>query len=189
MNVDPQVEELVRLLYHKFTPPIQVTYGTVHEIDKEEFHAILNLNMDEELKVWEVSMQSIIKCKEGLKMFPKTGSTVLMGRIGNSNQYYVAAYSELEKWLLEIEQQSLEVTAEGHVFNKGNNGGMVKIEELVNRLNAIEEAFNSLLNEYKSHVHNGGTIQGLTGNLTPPSTQEDIEKTQRDPLEDKKVKH
>lgn len=66
-------------------------------------------------------------------------------------------------------------------------GGMIKIEELVSRLNAIERAFNSFINtKYNLHVHTD-PVSGSTG--VPSLTGSNVEETQRNQLENEKVKH
>lgn len=181
-------EELKRKLKAMFAAPIQVEYAKVLEIDEKEFHATVDVNYCG-LETWFVRLQSITNCAQGIKIWPKIGSVVLVGRIGNSEERLILAYSEIDKIEWKIAGQVLVMTKDGFVINGGELGGMIKIEELVNRLNAIEDAHNNFLTEYKAHVHSGGTVNGFTGTLNPISGQQNIEKSQRDPLEDIKVKH
>jgi len=103
---------------------------------------------------------------------PTVGSWVVVSRIKNSDELFVSMISEVDE-----------------IFLRGGDfGGLVKIEELVNRLNAIEKAFNNLLNEYKLHVHTD-PVSGTTTSMTPPSTQGLISETQRSDLENKNVNH
>jgi hypothetical protein len=72
-----------------------------------------------EVKVGNVFYQDValyaVKKKElkGPCMIPKKGSRVLISRIGGSNYFYVAMFSEVEKVLFTInEEQTLEATAD-----------------------------------------------------------------------------
>ena len=68
--------------------------------------------------------------------------------------------------------------------------GLTKLEKLVSRLNAIEDAHNNLLNEYKTHVHAGVMSgSGSTAVMVPPSSQINVEKSNIDDLENKKITH
>lgn len=108
-------------------------------------------------------------------LLPKVGSWVMVSRIMDGEDYFVSMVSEVDQVILK-----------GDAF-----GGLVKIEGLIERLNAIETAFNQFLNEYKLHVHGGVTTgPGLSAVMTPVSTQINIQKTQRnDALENTEVVH
>jgi len=107
-------------------------------------------------------------------IIPKEGSYVIASVI-HENDVFVSMVEDAEKIIIRSEEF----------------GGLVKVGELVSRLNAIENAFNELLNEYKLHVHSGGILTGaLTGPMTPVSTQINIQKTLRnDAIENKEVLH
>lgn len=118
---------------------------------------------------------------------PKVGSYVLLGCLsGDFTQVVVLACDEVEKVELIIGESKVEVDENGVVFNGGSLGGMVKVEDLVSRLNSIEKAFNGFLNEYKQHNHTHP--QGATTGFLVPSTQSDIQETQRSDVENEKVK-
>lgn len=71
-------------------------------------------------------------------------------------------------------------------FNGGSLGGLVKVEDLVTRLNDIEDLVNDLIEQYNGHTHilalSSGTgtaaetVSQETGTLTP-TTRGDIENT------------
>lgn len=72
-------------------------------------------------------------------------------------------------------------------LNGGQNGGLVIIEHLVGKLNAIEEKLNELITEYKAHNHSHP--QAATTGLLIPSQLSNITKTVKSDLENEKVKH
>lgn len=73
------------------------------------------------------------------------------------------------------------------VLNGGENGGLVIIDALIKKLNAIEQKLNDFINDYKSHNHLHP--QGPTTAFVKPSTLASLNKTKQDDLENKKVKH
>jgi len=186
-------EELRRKLKAMFAAPIQVHPGKVVEIDEDAFLATVSIN---DLNVWFVRMQSISSCDSGIKIWPKIGSIVLVGRIGNSEERLILAYSEIDKIEAKIGDQVLVMTKDGFVINEGKLGGMIKIEELVNRLNAIENYVNDFKSKFSTHYHlcaapsnPSGTPLGNDPVPSSPIVLLPVEKSQRDPLEDTKVKH
>lgn len=188
-------EELHRKLKAMFAAPIQIQYAKVVEIDEEEFLATIDVEYNG-LNTWFVRLQSISNCKQGIKIWPKIGSIVLVGRIGNSNERLIVAYSEIDKIEWKIGEQVLVMTEDGFSINGGELGGLIKIEELVNRLNAIEDYVEDLADKFLTHYH----ACAAPGSPSGPPLGDDpaqnspiillpIEKTERDPLEDTKVTH
>jgi len=59
------------------------------------------------------------------------------------------------------------------IFNSGDNEGFVKVIELTEQLNLIENKVNALLSHYKKHIHID-PISGYTGVLCPPMGSPDM---------------
>jgi|GEM_PF-760468 len=144
--------------------------------DNEKIAPLVNVRLtafDENAKDKEEE-----KNKQHWRIIPKIGSKVLVAKINHSDAY-VAMFSEIDR---------VEMAADDTiVFNKGENGGLVKVEALTERLNLIEKAFNDLLDEYKTHNHKHP--QGPTTDFLVPSTQEEIEETLRSDIENDKITH
>ncbi|HLO59063.1 MAG TPA: hypothetical protein VK172_14700 [Lentimicrobium sp.] len=84
------------------------------EIDELEFKARLNAAEGSE---------------KGFILLPEVGSWILAGRLDETGDYYqVLAFTSVTKITL----------------NKGQNGGLVIVSDLVSRLNKIEQDINSL---------------------------------------------
>jgi hypothetical protein len=101
----------------------------------------------------------------GFLIIPKVGSVVVVTMI-NKYTGYVAMFSEVEKIYL----------------NGDNYDGLVKIGDLVDKLNNLENAFNQHLTIYNTHIHSGGTIMGNTAvpssldtNILTPTQQVELE--------------
>lgn len=85
----------------------------------------------------------------GVVLFPRKGSVVLVGLIGNNyNSAYLVKADDLETIKISRTGQgafSIEVNAAGDVIlNSGNNGGLVKVNDMVQSLNNIENSINDL---------------------------------------------
>lgn len=129
--------------------------------------------------------------RDGLLVIPKVGSLVLVAddhEVG-LRSLFVVKVDDPEKIIYTHKDTSIEIDADAGtiVINGGDLGGLIKIEELVNRLNAIEDYVKNFKSIYNTHTHTD-PISGSTG--APSATVLlDPETTQRDPLEDTKVKH
>lgn len=104
---------------------------------------------------------------------PKIGSAVVVGSLsGDLSELVVLQVDEVDSI----------------VFNGGHLGGLINIEELVSRLNAIIDAFNG-------HTHTiapaGLTVEGNTNvvPVTVPAVLEKAEHIKAEEMEDKTIRH
>lgn len=82
------------------------------------------------------------------------------------------------------------------IINNGENGGLVKVIELTERLNTIEDKLNNHLSHYRTHIHID-PISGYTGVTMPVNGQPDmatpipsnVDNTDREYIENEKVLH
>jgi len=105
----------------------------------------------------------------GFLIIPKTDSVVVVTMI-NKYTGYVAMFSEVEKIYL----------------NGDNYDGLVKIGDLVDKLNNLENKVNSIINTYNTHTHpyvnvstpatTSPSTSLVTGTLTP-TQQTELENT------------
>lgn len=111
-----------------------------------------------------------------LLITPKKGSLILMADLsgGRLDNLAVFAFSEIEK---------VELNAPKIVFNSGKNDGMVKVNPLVKRLNAIEKDINSLKKVFSTWspvLKDGGGALKLAatdwiGSSLSTTTKDDLE--------------
>ncbi len=106
-----------------------------------------------------------------ITIIPKQGSKVLVGIIeNNESEAFVLQYSEID-----------------FVILRGDtHGGLIKINDLVNKLNTVENAINQLVQDFNTHTHTAPS--GATSSPIPTSTV-NIINTQVSDLENDKVKH
>jgi hypothetical protein len=107
----------------------------------------------------------------GLFIKPSVDSIVIIGWTDKTTAY-VAMYSQID----EI------------VFQDGANGGLIKIEDLVIRLNDLVSEVRGLKTSLNAHVHSGGTINGLTG-VPSPLLTDTFSDFDRSDFENENFKH
>ena len=102
----------------------------------------------------------------GFVITPKVGSYVMVTRFERF-EAFISSFSDVDKI----------------AFNGGANDGLVLVNQLVNKLNALENKVNSIISTFNTHVHAGVTIGSdssavtptlVTGTLTP-TVKSDIE--------------
>jgi hypothetical protein len=115
---------------------------------------------------------------DGLLMVPVNGSTVIVAW-SDRMLPYVAMFSDI---------QDIYLDATGTItMNQGTDGGLVKVRDLVNKLNAIESKINSIISAYNTHIH-PDPVSGTTGTPTVPVTGP-LTPTQVADIENPNVKH
>lgn len=109
--------------------------------------------------------------KTGILIVPKVGSTVLVTMI-NKMTGYVAMFSEVDSIAL----------------NGTNYDGLVRVSELTDKINALEDAFNNHILAYNLHTHPGVTSGASSTAITVPDAQI-LTPTQQAEIENLTVKH
>lgn len=150
--------------------PIFTKAGKVASVDTTNLTC--EVTFDHYPTLYDVRLRSTIDGNEkGLIIIPKQGSDVIVGMIENTpTSAFIMQYSEVKEIRL------------------GDNqfGGLVKIEPLVEQMNAIEDKLNSLITSYNMHIH-----PLTTGTSSPTATQETAlaGTTQKSQLENPNVLH
>jgi hypothetical protein len=128
-----------------------------------------SVRIDETLTVTDVRLRAVINTNaEQVLLTPKAGSYVLVVDLsgGNHRDLAVIACSEVEEVNIRIGNTTAVINAGGMVFNGGENGGMVKLQELQDNLDSLKqyvEAINSALPSAFSAVGAGTAANGATG--------------------------
>lgn len=110
--------------------------------------------------------------KVGFLIKPKVGSIVLVTMLNRATGY-VSMFSDVDEILL----------------NGNAYGGLVRIGQMVTKLNNLETALNNFVTLYNAHVHGGVTSGPST--TTPPAfpNSTTLTPTQQAELENLTVKH
>ncbi len=127
-----RTEAIKRKLQELFAGETQVFPVTVKEVNEDEFTC--SVLFDDELEYTDVRLRSVIdSAKQGFCFIPKVGSRIMVGRIANSEQLFVALFSEVDKVLLTsgsleltIDQDKLELK-KGEAILKQTEAGFTMI--------------------------------------------------------------
>ncbi|MCQ2351261.1 MAG: hypothetical protein MJ003_04730 [Paludibacteraceae bacterium] len=144
------------------------------------------------IQLKDVRLRAVINNNEDkVLLTPKTGSYVLVYDMsdGKMRDLVVMSCSEVEKIEIKTENTTVDIDKNGVSINGGNLGGLVKISELTNKLNAIENDINSLKNAMQgwtpSPNDGGAALKGAVATWFANS----LTVTQQNDIEDDKVKH
>lgn len=112
----------------------------------------------DDMEIKEVRINSTITENEGLIIRPKKNSYVLITDI-DGDKWFVSQFSEIESITLDVNSKIK--------INRGQNDGIIKINELTQKLNELVTAFNS-------HIHTTNATVGATpivGVISTPTPQ------------------
>lgn len=157
-------------------------YGTVISVDdsNETCEVLLNTGEQQSL-IPNVKLQAGIG--DGLLLIPKEGSEVI---VCYSSKDYVPPYIVLTS---DIEFVYL-VASNTITLNDGTYGGLVKVVDLVTKLNNIENDINKLKQAFLAWTpvpNDGGAALKTSLNATYPSTA--LTLTNRNDIENTKINH
>lgn len=114
-----RTEAIRRKLKEMFAGDDQVFPATIKEVNEDEFTC--SVLFDDELEYTDVRLRSVIDPgKQGFCFIPKVGSMVMVGRIANSEQLYVALFSEVDKVLLTSGSLELTIDQDKVELKKGD---------------------------------------------------------------------
>lgn len=140
----------------------------------------------------DVRLKSSISDTDAVIKYPLKDSYVLVAMIGNQeNDLLVIAFDDVEEIEGVIGDISFKVNKDEILLNGDGNKGLVKIEDLVSKLNDLENGVNQLKNEFNSHTHNAPQAPTGTIPTAPPLVPStlNMQNTVVNDLENKKVKH
>lgn len=109
---------------------------------------------------------------------PAVGSTVLVADLSNGKM------RDLVVLIVE--------NVEKVIFNGGELGGLIKIEELTKKLNDLTGKVNALVDAFNSHTHivnTTGTAAAQSGSAAPTSPAQKAATFNQSDYEDTKIKH
>lgn len=140
--------------------------GNVESVDKDKRSCVVTLD-----NYVEMECLLMTQVGDGMLLIPTEGSTVLV-LYGTYTSGYVIQCSDVDE-----------------IWFKGfENGGLVKVVELTDKLNAIENKVNSIISTFNSHVHTSATAGSPTTPTTSPISGT-LTPTQRNDIENQNVKH
>lgn len=154
----------------------EIFWVKVLNVDAEKEKCTVQF-VDSELELEEVLLSLN---KGGIVAIPKINSLALACSLeGKKTDCFLITCENIETYKLRFDDKI--------IFGSESFGGFVKIQDLVERLNLIEKAFNDLLNAVKSHNHL--VTYGPTTALVVPITIQDLQETEVTQIENGRIKH
>jgi hypothetical protein len=168
---------------------IQFRPGIIKAVDKAACRCDVQLAEDYDVVLYDVRLRAVDDEEDkGFVLFPAVGSDVIIGQM-SSGGWFVSMYSVLDSLMLKVETQTMEVSKDGFVWNGGSLGGLVKIADLVSKLNALEQDINSLKTAFSAWVpvpnDGGAALKTAAGSWSGSQ----LVQTQKGDLEDTKITH
>ena len=145
--------------------------------------------LDESAPILGCSLQGDQEGEEGFLLLPKVGCYVIVGLVDGQDTGVVLLTDELDALEVKIGDKTLVFSSEGIVFNGGDLGGLIKVEELTTKLNTIEQDINSLkqaLSSWTPIPSDGGAA--LKAAVTSWAAKQ-LKQSKRSDYEDKLIKH
>lgn len=131
--------------------------ATVTDVSEQEAVCSVKRVFDD-MEITDVKLNAAITNNEGIVIRPEKDSYVLVTSIDGMN-WFVSQWSKIEKISIDCTDKI--------VINGGDNAGIIKINELTQKLNELVEKFNT----HTHPVETSGTAAAQTGIANPTTTR------------------
>ena len=118
-------EEIRQAFAKKYGAKPVTVLGTVAAVDETAKTCDID---DDGLVMYGIRLQCVTDAAGGILCVPKKGAAALVVQIEGGDGWMLADCAEYEKIII----------------NGGGNGGLIKINDLINRLNVLEKSLNDL---------------------------------------------
>lgn len=179
MSEERDIKNAIREIAGSFTDQVSVYVCSVDSVNIDERTCdctIISGDADNQIPSVQLSSEP----NDGFIIEPEVGSTVIVGLTIRSTPF-VMMFSEVKNVYLTASQKI--------TFNTGNFGGLIKVEQLVSKLNALENKVNSLIGKFNSHTHTGVTTGAGTSGTTATQELGTLSNTARADIENDKIIH
>ena len=128
---------------------VQLLVCKVKSVDEDKSTCVvLSKSGKESVEIPNVSLQ--VGVCDGLQIIPKVDSDVLILR-STYQSPFVVNWSDIDKYYIQVGDSSFTIENDGKMqLNDGSYDGLVKVKELTDKINALENLVNNLLNTLKT---------------------------------------
>ena len=173
--------------------PFQTVEGTVKSVDWDNRVCTIAINDGYELE--NVRLRAVAdNTKTGFVCKPKIDSQVLVSIVYNKPMNaYISMFSDIDNVVLLDDKgnarMEIDVPGGNVLFNGGANKGLIKVVELLQRLNTVEEDLNTIKKVFSGWTpvpnDGGAALKGAASTWASQS----INITTQSEIENTKVKH
>jgi len=129
-------------------------YGTAQDVDETK-RTCTFVPAGDQAERFNIRFQAVASQTVGFVLVPKEGSDIAVTFV-NKSTGFVALTTEIDKMLIDTDLTQ---------FNGGDNGGLINIEPLTNKINALESKVNEIITTFNTHTHIASSFGAPT---TPP---------------------
>lgn len=139
-----EMEELRRKFQERFGGSGDYVFqGIVTEVDEDEFTC--TVKRDDQVDYYDVRLRGLVNAElQGFAFIPRLESTVLVCRIGKSNELFVSQFTEVDKFIFTDNDLELVVDTENIDLKKGEkitvHVDAEKLEVTNGKVKALHEA-------------------------------------------------
>lgn len=142
------IDELIKLILSKVQHPISL--GIVKNVDEES--GLCEVERDDLPTLYNVRLNAVVSGSQMFMQIPSLESFVIVAEISDGGQAVIMT-SSIDKIIAQVSDDiSMVMDKNGIVFNDGKLGGLIKIDDLINRLNTVEKDLNTIKTSIKSWV-------------------------------------
>jgi hypothetical protein len=169
------------------TDKVHTILGTVTAVNEDERTCDVE-SVNGDATVTFTGVQLMAGVNDGMLLIPAIDSQVQI-TYSNNTVPYVTLYSQLDKIIYIADSYGIEISSGGVVLNNGEYGGLVKVEDVVSKLNNLENDINTLKQVFSawSPVSNDGGAALKTAAATWYAQQ--LTQTVKGDLENTTVTH
>ncbi len=175
-----EMEELRRKFHERFGESgDQVFLGTVTEVNEDEFTC--TVKRDDQVDYFDVRLRGLVKAElQGFAFIPRLQSTVLVCRIGKSNELFVCQFTEIDKMIFTDNDLEVKVDTENIDIKKGEkitvHVDAERLEVTNDKVKALHEA------DALTVTADSTTVKASTGGVTVTRGGSGLKKTLDDML-------
>ncbi len=164
-------EEIRQAFAKKYGAKPVTVLGTVAAVDESAKTCDID---DDGLVMYGIRLQCVTDAAGGILCVPKKGAAALVVQIEGGDGWMLADCAEYEKIII----------------NGGGNGGLININDLINRLNVLEKSLNDLKQVFSTTwvvapQDGGAALKSAAANWAADT----ITETKAEDIEDTTVKH
>jgi len=183
---ETNIRNIIRQLSHDHDTVNSGIIATVKAVDMQK-RTIDAEPLDGSAPLLDINLQANQGSNFGVVVYPKVGSYVIVGPTCGSRAFVVWTTDEIDRVEVKIGGTSVEADGDGIIFNGGERGGLVKINELTQKLNGLVNIVNNFINIYNNHTH-VCTSPGSTSATPLPMQADSAETFNKNDYENKLIK-
>lgn len=204
-QLDQQIsEDIKRVAGTQNKDSFPMMSGTVVSVDEDSLTCKVELSVKGENNITEdIMLSTVTMNNNGVILYPVENSNVIVGEVDGIGRWTLLKCSSLVKMAVVIGGVTFTLTAaeaevkqgeaavllkDGQIkLNDGSLGGLIKIEQLVQKINNIENLINNVRTAVTavviaSSVADGGAVKtalvtGFGEGITPVTAKSDLEDT------------